>query len=90
MQIGKIEQLTTNPLPISIPKKVNKFIRLSPECGDWEAWYLNGKLIAEGHRVRVEDILDALNDIFPNTYNLIEISDEKAEIGFTEDLKSML
>lgn len=69
---------------------IHELTRLSPECGDWEAWYLNGKLIAEGHSVRVADILDALADVFPNTYKFIEISDEKAEMGFTKELKDML
>ena len=68
---------------------INEFTKLSPESGDWEAWYLNGKLIAEGHSVRVEDILDALSDILLNTYKTIEISDEKAEEGFEVNLEDM-
>lgn len=69
---------------------MNNFVRLSPECGDWEAWYLNGKLIAEGHHVRVTDILDAVADIFPNTVETKYISDELAEMGFSKDLKDMI
>jgi len=98
MQIGSITQLTENKnFPIgyinsftNTNNQKHEFVRLSPECGDWEAWYLNGKLIAEGHHVRVTDILDALSNVFPNTYKCIEISDEKAEEGFTKDLKDML
>lgn len=93
MQIGNITQLTTNK-DILYSNKFpleHKFVKLYPECGDWEAWYMDGKLIAEGHTVRVEDILDAISNVFPNMIKKsIEISDEKAEIGFTKDLKDML
>lgn len=69
---------------------MNEFTRVCPECGDWEAWYINGKLIAEGHRVRAEDLLDAIADVFPNTVKYIEISDRKAEMGFKENLEDMI
>lgn len=71
-------------------KEENKFTVLYPECGDWEAWYLNGKLIAEGHSVSAENLLHAISDIFPNTIENIEISDEKAECGFTKYLDGMI
>jgi hypothetical protein len=58
------------------------FIRVSPNGGDWEAWYMDGKLIAEGHSVRVSDILHAITDDFPNKISLVEIPDEVAEEGF--------
>jgi hypothetical protein len=67
-----------------------EFVKVHPKCGDWEGWYMNGKLIAEGHAVRVIDFLDAINDVFPNTYKRIEISDEKAEMGYTENLDDMI
>lgn len=51
---------------------------------------MDGKLIAEGHSVRVEDILDEISSVFPNTYKLIEISDEKADEGFSESLEEVL
>jgi hypothetical protein len=70
--------------------KLFEFVNVHPKCGDWEGWYMNGKLIAEGHTVRVIDFLDAINDVFPNTYKLIEIDDEKAEIGYTENLDDMI
>jgi hypothetical protein len=68
----------------------HKFVRLSPESGDWEAWYMDGKLIAEGHSVRIQDILDGISGVFPSTYKIIEISDEKAEEGFSENLEEVL
>ena len=29
--------------------------------GDWEAWYIDGELIAQGHRVEVAEVLHALD-----------------------------
>ena len=69
---------------------INKFVKLIPECEDWEAWYFNGMLIAEGHKVRVEDILDALANVLPNIFETIVISDEKAEYGFKNNLSDMI
>jgi len=66
---------------------INQFTKLM--SSDWEAWYLNGKLIAEGHSVRVERILDILADILPNKYEAIQISDELAEEGFNDNLSDM-
>lgn len=68
----------------------HEFVKVSPECGDWEAWYLNGKLIDEGYKINVKDILDALADVLPNTYKFLEISDEIAEQGFPSELRDIL
>ena len=65
------------------------FVLMSPTSGDWEAWYMEGKLIAEGHEVSAQDFLDAIADEFPNKVTHMEISDEKAEEGFSEDLSDM-
>lgn len=51
---------------------------------------MDGKLIAEGHSVRIQDILDGISGVFPSTYKIIEISDEKAEEGFSENLEEVL
>jgi len=93
MQVGSITQLTENKNPISVQltgRPKHKFVRLSPECGDWEAWYMDGKLIVEGHRARIDDFLDAIIDVFPNTHKSIEIPDEKAEEGFEVNLEDMI
>lgn len=66
------------------------FVRVSPESGDWEALYMDGKLIAEGHSLRVDDVLDAISDVLPNKLSYIEISDEKAEAGFSTNLTDMI
>ena len=58
------------------------FVRVSPDGGDWEAWYMDGKLIAEGHTVRAEDVLNAIADEFPNRVTFEYIPDEVAEYGF--------
>lgn len=69
---------------------VSRFTKVIPCLGDWEAWYLDGRLIAEGHSVRAEDILNALEDILPNKIEYIEISDSIAEMGFSKDLDNLL
>ena len=63
-----------------------KFTLVRCESGDWEALYINDKLAAEGHNIRVRDVIDSINGILPNEYNEIEISDEIAETGMTNNL----
>jgi hypothetical protein len=67
-----------------------KFIFVSPVDGDWTALYVNDKLIAEGHSIRAEDILDAIENILPNYYTHVEISNERAEEGFPELLSELV
>ena len=62
---------------------------VSPDCGDWEALYVDGKLSAEGHSLSVRDVFDSLSDVFPNNYHSFEISDEKAEEGFPENISDL-
>lgn len=69
---------------------IHKLTRVYPESGDWEAWYLNGKLIAEGHSVDARNLLEALADVFLNEVKSFEISDELAEQGFPTNLEDML
>ncbi len=59
------------------------FVLLRPECGDWEALYMDGHLIAEGHSLRVRDVLDALSEVLPNVFTCKSIPDEQAEKGFS-------
>ena len=66
-----------------------KFTLVSCESGDWEALYINDKLAAEGHNIRVRDVIDSINGILPNEYNEIEISDEIAETGMTNNLNDL-
>lgn len=69
---------------------MNEFVMVSCESGDWEGLYLNGKLVAEGHSVRLEDVLDAIADVFPNKYSYEEISDDFAEEhGWSDNLEGM-
>ena len=70
------------------PKR--QFVIVSPESGDWEALYMDGKLIAEGHSLRVIDVLDAIADVLLNEVSYDEISDERAENGFDKYLCNML
>lgn len=66
-----------------------KFTLINCESGDWEALYINDKLAAEGHSIRVRDVIDSISDILPNEYNEIEISDEIAEVGMPEKLSEL-
>lgn len=66
-----------------------KFTLVRCESGDWEALYINDRLAAEGHNIRVRDVIDSINGILPNEYNEIEISDEIAETGMTNNLNDL-
>ena len=68
---------------------MNKIVLLSPRSDDWEALYVNGKLVAERHSLSVRDVFDAIANIFPNEFKYKEISDEKAEEGFSKNLTDM-
>ena len=71
-------------------EKQIEFVTLASESGDWEALYMDGKLIAEGHSLRVAEVLDAISDRVPNKYQYMHVSDDKAEQGFTNNLAEML
>ena len=71
------------------PPIKTKFTLASNESGDWEALYINDKLATEGHSIKVRDVLDCINDILPNEYSKIEVSDEIAEIGMPEKLSQL-
>ena len=47
------------------------------------------KFTFEGHNIRVRDVIDSINGILPNEYNEIEISDEIAETGMTNNLNDL-
>lgn len=66
----------------------NFTIAISKE-GDWEALYMDGKLIAEGHSLGAHHVLDALADVLPNKVEYMEITDEKAEEGMPERLNDL-
>ena len=68
---------------------MREFTLVCPECGDWEALYMDGKLITEGHSLRAYDVLDAIANVFPNRYVYKEISGELAEEGFSDNLCDM-
>lgn len=70
--------------------KKYKISIVRPACGDWVALYVDGKLVSEGHSLRIEDIFDALADDYPNDVEHIEISDERAEYGFNAKLEDLL
>jgi hypothetical protein len=52
-----------------------------PECGDWEALYIDGELVKENHRISARQVLECLSKPFDFKPRYIEISDEVAEMG---------
>lgn len=66
-----------------------KFTLVHPESGDWEALYINGKLAAEGHSLSVRDVLDCIDNILPNEYKYMTISDETAELGMPQYISEL-
>ena len=58
-----------------------KFTLVRPECADWEALYIDGKLATEAHSLSAWHILKCLEKNFGYKFEKIEISDEIAEMG---------
>lgn len=65
------------------------FTFVTTECGDWQALYVNGKLVTEGHSISVRDVLDAIADILPNKVEKYEVSDLIAEKGMPTNLSDL-
>jgi hypothetical protein len=58
-----------------------KFTLVHPESGDWEALYINGKLVRETHRIDAWEVLECIKKNLVCEIESVEISDEAAEIG---------
>lgn len=58
-----------------------KFTLVRPKCADWEALYIDGKLVVEGHSLDAGCILECIEKHLVCEFERIEISDEAAEIG---------
>lgn len=71
-------------------ESITNFTLVCPECGDWEALYMDDVLVAEEHSLRVCDVLDAISMVLPNKFEQKWISDERAEEWFSENLNDML
>ena len=77
----KYQQLRSN--------KAIDVVRVCPECGDWEALYINGVLAAENHRVRLDKAIMSLAQFAPISYGYREIPDEVAEMGMPKYLDDL-
>lgn len=68
-----------------------EFKIVRPESEDWEALYINGELVLEGHSIDVFDVIKALNNkhILENTVKYLNIDDEIAEIGMPKKLEDL-
>jgi hypothetical protein len=60
-----------------------------PECGDWEALYVDGELAKENHRISARQVLECLSKTFEFKPRYIETSDEVAEIGMPRLLSEL-
>ena len=60
-----------------------------PECADWEALYINGKLASEGHSLPADRVLECIAKPLDCKIELVEISDEAAEMGMPLLLKDL-
>ena len=58
-----------------------KFTLVRPECADWEALYIDGKLVGEGHSLDARRVLECIEKYLVCEFEQIEISDEVAETG---------
>lgn len=59
------------------------------ECGDREALYINGRLIFENHRLRVEQVLSHLGQFLPITLVRMDVSDDTAKMGMPQNLSEL-
>ena len=66
-----------------------KFTLVRPECGDWEALYIDGKLVEEDQRLSAFQILKLVKKIFGCQFENVRISDEAAEAGMPELLSDL-
>lgn len=58
-----------------------KFTLVRSESGDWEAFYINGKLVKEGHSLSAWQILECIEAALVCEIESVEIDDEVAEMG---------
>lgn len=66
-----------------------KFTLVRPESGDWEALYIDDKLVKEGHSLSAFQILKCIKKIFGCEFENIRVSDETAEMGMPELLSEL-
>lgn len=72
--------------------KLNKtvdVVRVCPECGDWEALYINGILATEGHSLQLDKVILSLGQFAPILYGYHEIPDDIAEMGMPRYLSDL-
>ena len=61
-----------------------KITIVRPECGDWEALYINRVLVYENHRIDAHHLLERLKDWLPIEVQDVGVTDEFAEAGMPE------
>lgn len=58
-----------------------EFTLVRTESGDWEALYINGNLVREGHSISAWQVLECIEKNLVCDIESIEINDEVAEMG---------
>lgn len=68
---------------------MNELTLVRPECGDWEALYVEGKLVAEGHSLDAMNVIECIAESLGIDYEFKEVPDEIAESGMPESLEDI-
>lgn len=63
-----------------------KFTYVSSDSGDWNAWYLDGEKLVEGHKITALDLMDVIRHVFPHKLEIAYVQDEIVEMGLSESL----
>ncbi len=64
-------------------------VMVDSECGDWQALYIDGVLVDEGHSISSRDVFKAIAGR-PHTFNTRRVSDEVAEMGMPTRLEDLV
>lgn len=70
-------------------EKAVELVIASSECGDWEALYINGRLIDENHHLQATQVLSHLGQFLPITLVHMDVSDDTAEMGMPQNLSEL-
>lgn len=85
---SKLEYARCEYQALKAEKEVELVIA-SSECGDWEALYIDGKLVEENHRLFTDQVLSHLGQFLPITLVHLDVPDDIAEMGVPQDLSAL-
>lgn len=61
-----------------------KITLVRPESGDWEALYIDDKLVKESHSLSAFQVLKCVKKVIGCEFKSFRVKDEVAEEGFPE------